>query len=48
MTAETEAGNVTASSDGVIVVVNGDVIEGIKVFDGAVCNGSLSEGMLKV
>ncbi|XP_060577218.1 uncharacterized protein LOC132734491 [Ruditapes philippinarum] len=39
--AETEAGNITAVSDGVTVVEEGGEIKGIKVFDGARCNDSL-------
>ena len=38
--AETEAGNVTAVSDGVTVVVEGGEIKGIDVFDGLICNVS--------
>ncbi|XP_053398434.1 uncharacterized protein LOC128556766 [Mercenaria mercenaria] len=40
--AETEAGNVTAVSDGVTVVVEGGEIKGIRVLDGPLCNDSLS------
>ncbi|XP_053401015.1 uncharacterized protein LOC128557569 [Mercenaria mercenaria] len=39
--AETEAGNVTVISDGVTVVIDGDEINGIQVFDGPPCNVSL-------
>ncbi|XP_053398947.1 uncharacterized protein LOC128556937 [Mercenaria mercenaria] len=43
--AGTEAGNVTAVSDGITVVVDGDEIDGILVFDGPPCNVSLNEDL---
>ncbi|XP_053400998.1 uncharacterized protein LOC128557563 isoform X2 [Mercenaria mercenaria] len=43
--AETEAGNITAVSDGVTVVIEGDEIQGIQVFDGPQCNYSNNEDL---
>ncbi|XP_060580924.1 uncharacterized protein LOC132737608 [Ruditapes philippinarum] len=40
--AETEVGNSTAASDGVTVVIEGDTISGIQVFDGLPCYKPLS------
>ncbi|XP_053401094.1 uncharacterized protein LOC123523194 isoform X2 [Mercenaria mercenaria] len=42
--AETEAGNVTAVSDGVTIVVEGDTIEGISVLDGPLCTNNITDG----
>ncbi|XP_053400999.1 uncharacterized protein LOC128557566 [Mercenaria mercenaria] len=43
--AETETGNVTVVSDGVTVVIDGDEINGIQVFDGPPCNVSLNRDL---
>ncbi|XP_053390115.1 uncharacterized protein LOC123523221, partial [Mercenaria mercenaria] len=43
--ANTEAGNITAVSDGVTVVIDGDEIQGIQVLDGPQCNDSNNDDL---
>ncbi|XP_060572684.1 uncharacterized protein LOC132730723, partial [Ruditapes philippinarum] len=43
--AETEVGNITAVSDGITVVIDGDGIPGIQIFDGLPCDSPLNEDL---